>query len=114
MANKKPVHIESNGIVAGSTAHGFRNQATHHTGLIPAPVPHSSARTRRQALWNRSWFLQIIYSLSWNDWVRDHRHGSVPGVTHGRAKLCDQPRGGVVEDGRRLRTRERVAADGPG
>ena len=45
--------------------------------------------------------------------VRD-RHGSVPGVTHGRAKLCDQPRGGVVEDGRRLRTRERVAADGPG
>ena len=33
----------------GPRVAALRNQATHHTGAPPAPGPHSSARTRRQA-----------------------------------------------------------------
>jgi hypothetical protein len=33
----------------GAPEAALRNQARHHTGAPPAPGPHSSARTRREA-----------------------------------------------------------------
>jgi hypothetical protein len=40
--------VEPRGLYGPRVA-ALKNQATHPTGAPPAPVPHSSARTRRQA-----------------------------------------------------------------